>query len=52
MTLQNLRHNETLGEECLCAGQLGDCPRGELMYWREIWLERVDRSGKVEDKGS
>jgi hypothetical protein len=19
---------------------LGDCPRGEPMYWREIWLER------------
>jgi hypothetical protein len=27
-------------DECLCAGELGDCPRGELMFWREIWLER------------
>jgi hypothetical protein len=41
VTLQNMRGNETLCEECLCIDQLGDCPRGELMYWREIWLERV-----------
>jgi hypothetical protein len=46
VTLQNMRPNATLGEECLCQGQLGDCPRGELMYWREIWLERVKRSGR------
>jgi hypothetical protein len=45
VTLQNMRKNETLCDECLCQGQLGDCPRGELMYWREIWLERVNRSG-------
>ena len=32
----------SVGEECLCYGELGDCPRGELMYWREIWLERVN----------
>jgi hypothetical protein len=43
VTLQNIRPNEKLGEECLCQGQMGDCPRGELMYWREIWLERVNR---------
>lgn len=41
VTIQNMRGNETLCEECLCSYQLGDCPRGELMYWREIWLERV-----------
>lgn len=35
----------TLGEECLCDGVLGDCPRGEIMYWREIWLERVGSDG-------
>jgi hypothetical protein len=29
--------------ECLCFDELGDCPRGELMYWREIWLERANR---------
>ena len=28
--------------ECLCYDELGDCPRGELMYWREIWLERTN----------
>jgi len=45
VTLQNMRNNETLCDECLCGGELGDCPRGELMYWREIWLERANRSG-------
>jgi hypothetical protein len=28
--------------QCLCWNETGDCPRGELMYWREIWLERVN----------
>jgi hypothetical protein len=28
--------------DCLCYDELGDCPRGEMMYWREIWLERLD----------
>jgi hypothetical protein len=45
VTLQNLRKNERLCDECLCYDELGDCPRGELMYWREIWLERANRSG-------
>ena len=26
---------------CLCADEIGDCGREELMYWREAWLERV-----------
>ena len=39
--LKNLRGNPSLCEECLCHDEMGDCPRGELMYWREIWLERV-----------
>jgi hypothetical protein len=38
-----IRNRGSLGEECLCYDELGDCPRGELMYWREIWLERVNR---------
>jgi hypothetical protein len=38
----SIRGCGTLGEECLCYGEPGDCPRGELMYWREIWLERVN----------
>ena len=45
VALQSLRNNETLFDKCLCAHELGDCPRGELMYWREIWLERANRSG-------
>jgi hypothetical protein len=44
VSLQNLQNNETLYDECLCYDELGDCPRGELMYWREIWLERANRS--------
>jgi hypothetical protein len=42
VTLSDIRGNRSLAEECLCAGEPGDCPRGELMYWREIWLERVN----------
>lgn len=41
VALKNINNSESLAEECLCYGQLGDCPRGEIMYWREIWLERV-----------
>jgi hypothetical protein len=41
VALKHINNSESLGEECLCHGQLGDCPRGEIMYWREIWLERV-----------
>lgn len=29
------------GLNCLCAYHVGGCPRGDYMYWREIWLERV-----------
>ncbi len=42
VALRNMRGFGPLGEECLCYGELGDCPRGEIMYWREIWLERVN----------
>ena len=41
VTLQNLQGQTADCEECLCYDELGDCPRGELMFWREIWLERV-----------
>jgi hypothetical protein len=44
VTLSDVGGCSSLGEECLCAGEPGDCPRGELMYWREIWLERVNSS--------
>lgn len=39
--LHNLAGDAKACEECLCHAEMGDCPRGELMYWREIWLERV-----------
>lgn len=48
VTLRNVSGCATLAEECLCKGQLGDCPRGELMFWREIWLERASRGDAVE----
>jgi len=38
----SMRGCGSLGEECLCYDEPGDCPRGELMYWKEIWLERVN----------
>jgi hypothetical protein len=32
---------------CTCENVLGGCPREEVVYWREIWLTRVDdESGK------
>ena len=42
VALSSMRGCGSLGEECLCKAEPGDCPRGELMYWREIWLERVN----------
>lgn len=29
------------GTPCLCSWSIGGCPRQELCYWREAWLERV-----------
>ncbi len=46
VTLENISNDASLAEECLCYGVLGDCPRGEIMYWREIWLERMQRAGQ------
>jgi hypothetical protein len=51
VTLQNPRGEPSLCEECLCYGEMGDCPRGELMYWREIWLERVNEKDDVRVEG-
>ena len=44
VTLQKMRRKNPMmpNSDCLCANVLGDCPRGELMYWREIWLERAN----------
>jgi hypothetical protein len=55
VTLQDSGSRPSLCDECLCHGEMGDCPRGELMYWREIWLERVNEQGhasRVEDYGT
>jgi hypothetical protein len=48
VSLQNVRkRGKTFPDsQCLCADETGDCPRGELMYWREIWLERANGDGK------
>jgi hypothetical protein len=32
------------GLECMCYYHFGSCPRGDLIYWREIWLERSQTS--------
>ena len=42
VTLSNMRGCGSLGDECLRYGEPGHCPRGELLYSREIWLERVN----------
>ena len=34
------------GLDCDCRNHVGGCPRGDLMYWRETWLERVDEQVK------
>ena len=42
VTIQNVRGKMTARDmECVCFNEPGDCPRGELMYWREIWLQRA-----------
>jgi hypothetical protein len=33
------------GLQCLCWNVFGGCPRGDFMYWREIWLKRAARNG-------
>jgi hypothetical protein len=47
VTLENPSGEPSMCDECLCYGEMGDCPRGELMYWREIWLERMHEQGQV-----
>lgn len=43
VTIQNVRGKmmTTRDMECMCFDEPGDCPRGELMYWREAWLQRL-----------
>ncbi len=30
------------GLNCTCANVVGGCPRQDFIYWREIWLKRLD----------
>jgi len=39
------------GLECHCSHfHLGGCPREDIMYWREIWLERCHSQEQMEEK--
>lgn len=31
------------GVECICPNVLGGCPRQDLIYWREVWLNRANQ---------
>ena len=31
---------------CFCADVVGGCPREDVIYWREIWLNRVGGATK------
>jgi hypothetical protein len=33
--------------KCTCTNVLGGCPRQDFTYWREIWLQRVDKTKPV-----
>lgn len=39
----NVSHTVILeGIQCPCRCVIGGCPRADLIYWREIWLRRVE----------
>ena len=41
--MRELQDTVTLeGVNCKCPTVVGGCPRGELVYWREIWLRRIE----------
>jgi hypothetical protein len=37
------------GLHCLCWNTLGGCPRKDFMYWREIWLDRIQPESDIQD---
>ena len=41
-----MRHVEATvvldGLNCTCANVVGGCPRQDFIYWREIWLDRIN----------
>jgi hypothetical protein len=46
--MRQVRHTVSLESvRCQCHYVTGGCPRRELLYWREIWLERVTPSHEV-----
>ena len=53
-TMREVENTVSLqGLECHCYYKFGGCPRGDLQYWREIWLEREsERSAAGEGSGS
>jgi hypothetical protein len=52
VSLRHGRNGERPDSECLCSHELGDCPRGELMFWREIWLEPLTARGATSANGT
>ena len=49
--MREIENTVTLqGSHCMCYYVMGSCPRGEFLYWREIWLERAP-SSSLSDTG-
>ena len=40
------------GLNCTCANVMGGCPRQDFIYWREIWLKRVEVGNNQSSAGS
>jgi hypothetical protein len=34
---------------CTCTYHVGGCPRGDFIYWREVWLERIPAPGTIQN---
>ena len=48
--MHDIENTVTLqGSECLCYYSIGGCPRRDLLYWREIWVDRTPESGAPEE---
>lgn len=35
------------GAHCPCKYAVGGCPRSDLIYWREIWLRKIDQPAET-----
>jgi hypothetical protein len=40
------------GLNCTCANVVGGCPRQDFIYWREIWLKRLNAAPDVSSPSS